>query len=411
MAPPVRPARAVGLANVASLLLPAVVRRRDKRGAPGEENLVQDTSSANPSIWKGKICAFAFDHMLVRWRDSLANNASRRDACAKIRKFMRRTFVATSLAYYFLMLTRTFAATASTPAIAADASRHLQVKMNTEAIIRIIISSLMGSALGLETSSSTKHQTGAGKRTMALVSLGACVFTICGTQGFALQLSKEVAKGTLPNIEHASVDASRMASTILTGVGFIGAGVISTNRMPDGRFDRESAKRGLIVAATIWMASAIGSSIGAGLYFPALSFLLCATAVLRLGELFDADTTTTADKTKATDEANSKYNMQNGGENPVLVDDKKLGLNAAAKGDKKSTTHVPPSSASWLESIKDDSVQTSPKEHNAKASNTYSSSSSSKKIDRYVDKFIRQRERESKDLQDDDENESQQIIW
>lgn len=85
----------------------------------------------------------------------------------------------------------------------------------------------------------------AGLRTHALVGTGSAVFTLVSAYGF----------GALPGIE-AGPDPSRVAAQIITGVGFLGAGVIFTNR---------DVVHGLTTAASIWLAAAIGMACGAGL--------------------------------------------------------------------------------------------------------------------------------------------------
>lgn len=85
----------------------------------------------------------------------------------------------------------------------------------------------------------------AGLRTHALVGTGAAVFTLVSAYGF----------GTLPGID-AGPDPSRVAAQVITGIGFLGAGVIFTNR---------DVVHGLTTAASIWLAAAIGMACGAGL--------------------------------------------------------------------------------------------------------------------------------------------------
>ncbi len=82
----------------------------------------------------------------------------------------------------------------------------------------------------------------AGLRTMALVALGACVFTLVG---FAFTSS--------------TGDSGRVAAQIVTGIGFLGAGVLMRG---------SGGIQGTTTAATIWIVAAMGMAIGAG-YLPA----------------------------------------------------------------------------------------------------------------------------------------------
>ena len=85
----------------------------------------------------------------------------------------------------------------------------------------------------------------AGLRTHALVGTGSAVFTLVSAYGFA----------PLPGVD-AGPDPSRIAAQIITGIGFLGAGVIFTNR---------DVVHGLTTAASIWLSAAIGMACGAGL--------------------------------------------------------------------------------------------------------------------------------------------------
>ena len=79
----------------------------------------------------------------------------------------------------------------------------------------------------------------AGLRTLSLVSLGACAFTLASIFGFESQ------------------DPSRVAAQIVTGVGFLGAGTILRSGFNI---------QGLTSAAGIWSSAAIGMTVGAGMY-------------------------------------------------------------------------------------------------------------------------------------------------
>ena len=151
--------------------------------------------------------------------------------------------------------------------------RVLPTKAEIDICIRLVVASLGGAAVGLERSSSDRP---AGVRTMALVSLGAAAFTICSMYGF-LSVASD-AMGT-------KVDPSRMASNIVSGVGFIGAGVITNNRQASGIYDRQSSVNGLTTAAAIWVSAAVGVACGVGMYVVGASAAASTIAILRLGRV------------------------------------------------------------------------------------------------------------------------------
>lgn len=99
---------------------------------------------------------------------------------------------------------------------------------------RLLFASLLGGCVGKERSSTHKHS--AGVRTMALVALGACAFTICSSIGFS-------------HLGNAKCDPSRMASNVASGVGFVGAGVITTSA--NGSDSRQSMVHGLTTATAV----------------------------------------------------------------------------------------------------------------------------------------------------------------
>jgi putative Mg2+ transporter-C (MgtC) family protein len=89
------------------------------------------------------------------------------------------------------------------------------------------------------------RQKSAGLRTYALVGVGAALFTMVGKYGFSDVLGSDV-----------TLDPSRVAAQVVTGIGFIGAGLI---------FVRGDAVRGLTTATIVWVTAAIGMACGAGL--------------------------------------------------------------------------------------------------------------------------------------------------
>lgn len=102
---------------------------------------------------------------------------------------------------------------------------------------------VLSSAIGLERE---LRQKSAGLRTHALVGLGAALFVLISKYGFTDVLT--------PGL--VVLDPSRVAAQIVTGIGFIGGGLI---------FVRRDAVRGLTTAAVVWLTAAIGAAAGAGL--------------------------------------------------------------------------------------------------------------------------------------------------
>lgn len=116
--------------------------------------------------------------------------------------------------------------------------------MTTEFILRLFIAGILGSIIGLDREYRAKE---AGYRTHFLVSLGSALIMIVSQHGFNEILDT-------PNV---NLDPSRIASQVVTGIGFIGAGTIILHKQ---------IVRGLTTAAGIWATSGIGLAIGAGMY-------------------------------------------------------------------------------------------------------------------------------------------------
>ncbi|RZT27539.1 putative Mg2+ transporter-C (MgtC) family protein [Kribbella sp. VKM Ac-2569] len=89
------------------------------------------------------------------------------------------------------------------------------------------------------------HQKAAGLRTHTLVGMGSAVFTLVSAYGFSGVVGTDVV-----------VDPSRIAAQIVSGIGFLGAGVI---------FTRRDIVRGLTTAATIWVSAGVGMACAAGM--------------------------------------------------------------------------------------------------------------------------------------------------
>jgi len=113
----------------------------------------------------------------------------------------------------------------------------------SEELWRVAVAAGLGGAVGLERELRERE---AGFRTHLLVSVGSCLFTLVSAYGFSEFGSR-------------SVDPTRIAAQIVTGVGFLGAGAIIRQGF---------SVRGLTTAATLWVVAAIGMASGAG-YFSA----------------------------------------------------------------------------------------------------------------------------------------------
>lgn len=132
---------------------------------------------------------------------------------------------------------------------------------------RIIIAAILGGLIGWERRSADRP---AGIRTMSLVSLGACLFSI--TSAFAFL------DGPM------NWDGSRVAAAIPSGVGFLGAGVIwkHTNKDGDGHI-----VHGLTTAASLWLSAAVGIACSGELYFAACFTIAVVLLLLRFGPRID----------------------------------------------------------------------------------------------------------------------------
>ncbi|ONI68241.1 hypothetical protein BWI15_35030 [Kribbella sp. ALI-6-A] len=121
-------------------------------------------------------------------------------------------------------------------------------------LLLLVMAFVLSTVIGIERQ---VHQKAAGMRTHTLVGTGAALFTLVSGFGFNTVLGTDV-----------NLDPSRIAAQVVSGVGFLGAGVI---------FMRRDVVRGLTTAATIWMTAAIGMACGAG-----MPVLAAAATVLHL---------------------------------------------------------------------------------------------------------------------------------
>ncbi len=124
----------------------------------------------------------------------------------------------------------------------------MTVELQIDLAIRLLVGAVLGAAIGVEREI---HEHPAGMRTHMLVALGCTFFTVLSIYGFDIRV------GTQP----VSVDPSRVAAQIVTGMGFIGAGAI---------LKYGTSIRGLTTAASLWSTAAIGVGVGTGQYVLAL---------------------------------------------------------------------------------------------------------------------------------------------
>ena len=127
--------------------------------------------------------------------------------------------------------------------------------MNTllDISLRLLLAAALGAGIGYQRERANKP---AGLRTHVLICLGSALFTIVSIFGFS-----------------GVVDPSRVAAGVVTGIGFIGAGVIF-------RGMRGDHVMGLTTAASVWITAAIGLAAGVGMYL--IATIIAAIAVLVL---------------------------------------------------------------------------------------------------------------------------------
>ena len=113
--------------------------------------------------------------------------------------------------------------------------------VNSEYILRIIVASICGCIIGYERKNRNKE---AGMKTHAIVALGSALIMIVSKYGF---------------LDVAPPDTSRIAAQVVSGIGFLGTGVIFVRN--------NNIVSGLTTAAGIWTTSGIGLCVGAGNYF------------------------------------------------------------------------------------------------------------------------------------------------
>ena len=118
-------------------------------------------------------------------------------------------------------------------------------------VFKIIVAMFIGLIIGVEREYRSKP---AGLRTLMLVSVGSCIFTML-------------------SVKIGISNPDRLAANIITGIGFFGAGAI---------FKDDNRINGLTTATTIWVCAALGMSVGAGYIFLAFAGAVAVLCVLSL---------------------------------------------------------------------------------------------------------------------------------
>jgi putative Mg2+ transporter-C (MgtC) family protein len=135
--------------------------------------------------------------------------------------------------------------------------------LSTDQIIfRLVLAVVLGSVVGLERE---RLDWAAGLRTHMMVCLGAALFMIVSSFGFMDVLGHS----------NVSLDPSRVAAQVVSGIGFLGAGTIMFRR---------DAILGLTTAASLWAIAAVGLAVGGGMYvsaFFATFLILVILAVIK----------------------------------------------------------------------------------------------------------------------------------
>jgi putative Mg2+ transporter-C (MgtC) family protein len=133
----------------------------------------------------------------------------------------------------------------------------------SDTVLRLGLATLLGALVGLERE---RLERAAGLRTHAIVSLGSALMMVVSIYGFSDGLGSDPRVG---------LDVSRVAAQVVSGIGFLGAGVI---------IFRKSVVRGLTTAASVWAVAGLGLACGGGLFVAAgvtTALLLLLQMVLR----------------------------------------------------------------------------------------------------------------------------------
>lgn len=141
------------------------------------------------------------------------------------------------------------------------------MSQDVELIVRVLVGTLLGGVIGYERDI---HGRPAGLRTHALVGLASATFMVVSTHFVFFQHYHEG--------DFIAIDASRIASAVVSGMGFIAGGAILRTGL---------SIQGLTTAAGLWLVAAIGLCAGAGMYVESVAVSIVGVVVLTLMRRFE----------------------------------------------------------------------------------------------------------------------------
>jgi len=141
------------------------------------------------------------------------------------------------------------------------------LNLDVELVLRIVVGTALGAIIGYERDI---HGRPAGLRTHALVALASATFMVVSTHMVYYQHFR--------NGDHVEVDASRIAASVVSGIGFLAGGAILRTGINI---------QGLTTAAGLWLVAAIGLCSGAGMYVESVAVTVIGIAALTLLRRFE----------------------------------------------------------------------------------------------------------------------------
>ncbi|WP_228845239.1 MgtC/SapB family protein [Phototrophicus methaneseepsis] len=135
----------------------------------------------------------------------------------------------------------------------------MSLEQEVLAIVQLVLAAVFSGLIGMDRERRDKS---AGFRTHMLAGIGACLFTILSLQAFP------------------EADTSRVAASVVSGIGFLGAGVI---------VKRGGTTHDLTTAASVWSTAAVGMAVGAGAYVLAAGGTVVIWVVLEIVRRFSKD--------------------------------------------------------------------------------------------------------------------------